>query len=465
MSSETEGDDDDMGGDDSEGAVGDKDDDVDGDDDLRLSNAEIGTGDEEEKEGGHDSGEEDELKRHLQLPEGRGTEQDAEGEGAVGTILSLSVKSANEDVEKGKAAKQQISMWDAMLEGRIRMQKVLLLANRLPQLKSMADFREVGGERLAQALTQNQAMLTQTLDSLLDLQATLLAKVPGGGVGRCPPPQPSSSEDLEEIPSDSEAGDCPDVAPEVGGGSDDATATKQQRKRKRTRDWVLPAGQRQYEEHIARVYDSLKSYRNDVIAKWNSKTRLISGKLTNKAFINVDQSVLTQIQNVLNDTTRLVKRTQLKRFTSSVLGKRQRVEGTGEEVGDAPKKMPDGAYDDLSGDPSGERDAHLRDCDEEIFDDEDFYHRLLKDLIERKMNFTETSDPIAMGRQWLELQKLRTKAKKKVDTKASKGRKIRYQVHPKLVNFMAPIQRGSMSDASRNDLFYSLFGGSEKAAR
>lgn len=32
---------------------------------------------------------------------------------------------------------------------------------------------------------------------------------------------------------------------------------------------------------------------------------------------------------------------------------------------------------------------------------------------------------MAMGRQWLELQKLRNKAKKKVDTKASKGRKIR----------------------------------------
>ena len=111
MSSETEGDDDDMGGDDSEGAVGDKDDDVDGDDDdLRLSNAEIGTGDEEEKEGGHDSGEEDDQKRHLQLPEGRGPEQDTEREGAVGSILSLSVKSANEDVEKGKAAKQQICM-------------------------------------------------------------------------------------------------------------------------------------------------------------------------------------------------------------------------------------------------------------------------------------------------------------------------------------------------------------------
>ena len=51
--------------------------------------------------------------------------------------------------------------------------------------------------------------------------------------------------------------------------------------------------------------------------------------------------------------------------------------------------------------------------------------QLLRELIERKTSYSESSDPIEMGRQWLELQKLRTKAKKKVDTKASKGRKIR----------------------------------------
>ena len=87
------------------------------------------------------------------------------------------------------------------------------------------------------ACCSDQNMLTQTLDSLLDLQSTLLAKIPGvtgGGGGQCHPPQPSS-EDVEEIPSDSEAGDCPDVVPEV---SDCAKATKQQRKRKRTREWV-----------------------------------------------------------------------------------------------------------------------------------------------------------------------------------------------------------------------------------
>ena len=49
----------------------------------------------------------------------------------------------------------------------------------------------------------------------------------------------------------------------------------------------------------------------------------------------------------------------------------------------------------------------------------------MKDLIDRKMNYAESADPVAMGRQWLALQRLRSKVKKKVDTKASKGRKIR----------------------------------------
>lgn len=90
------------------------------------------------------------------------------------------------------------------------------------------------------------------------------------------------------------------------------------------------------------------------------------------------------------------------------------------------------------------------------------------------MNYDETADPVAMGRQWLALQKLRSKVKKKVDTKASKGRKIRcalcstvslshalyhcrYDVHPKLVGFMAPVEKGTMSNSSRYVIFtYSV---------
>lgn len=104
-----------------------------------------------------------------------------------------------------------------------------------------------------------------------------------------------------------------------------------------------------------------------------------------------------------------------------------------------------------------QRDAHLKDYDTEIFDDDDFYHQLLREFIERKSN-VDPSDPIAMGRQWLEIQRLRSKIKRKVDTKASKGRRLRYDVHTKLVSFMAPQTKGTMPDSSRNELFSSLFG-------
>lgn len=72
--------------------------------------------------------------------------------------------------------------------------------------------------------------------------------------------------------------------------------------------------------------------------------------------------------------------------------------------------------------------------DAECFDDSDFYHTLLRELIANKTAVTD--DPHEMGRQWVELQRLRSKQKKKVDTKASKGRKIRYDVHETIVDFM-----------------------------
>ena len=49
-----------------------------------------------------------------------------------------------------------------------------------------------------------------------------------------------------------------------------------------------------------------------------------------------------------------------------------------------------------------------------------------------------------------------TKKRKIVDRRASKGRKIRYNVQEKLVNFMAPRESGSLVLASQ--LFGNLFG-------
>lgn len=49
------------------------------------------------------------------------------------------------------------------------------------------------------------------------------------------------------------------------------------------------------------------------------------------------------------------------------------------------------------------------------------------------------------------------KQRKAVDRRASKGRKMRYHVHPKLVNFMTPMELEAPQYAAQ--LFSNLFGG------
>jgi protein AATF/BFR2 len=48
--------------------------------------------------------------------------------------------------------------------------------------------------------------------------------------------------------------------------------------------------------------------------------------------------------------------------------------------------------------------------------------------------------------------------KRKIDTRATKGRKIRYMVHSKLVNYMAPVSQNLFSEEAKTELFNSLFG-------
>lgn len=75
--------------------------------------------------------------------------------------------------------------------------------------------------------------------------------------------------------------------------------------------------------------------------------------------------------------------------------------------------------------------------DPEVFDDLDFYHPLLKDLVERK------AVDVPLGTvDWQRRMKGKGGARGK-DTRASKGRKLRYHEHEKIQNFMAPVQVGT----------------------
>jgi protein AATF/BFR2 len=165
------------------------------------------------------------------------------------------------------------------------------------------------------------------------------------------------------------------------------------------------------------------------LTKWSEKVKAASGLPVNKKFKALNQSITYQLQENLTDRERLIDRTRTKRATFSVLGS-----------------------NDLE-------DDRKETIDPEIFDDMDFYHPLLKDLVERKA----LDVPMET---WTRPTKVK---KNKKDTRASKGRKLRYHEHEKIQNFMAPMADGTWHEEQieqasltkftyYSELFASLLG-------
>ncbi|KAL8965962.1 MAG: hypothetical protein Q9183_003597 [Haloplaca sp. 2 TL-2023] len=92
-----------------------------------------------------------------------------------------------------------------------------------------------------------------------------------------------------------------------------------------------------------------------------------------------------------------------------------------------------------------------------IYDDADFYSLLLRDLLDSRSSHSSVALPVQSTIPGTKDPALRVH-KKTVDTKASKGRKMRYNVHEKLQNFMAPEDRGTWGERQASELFAGLFG-------
>ncbi|GFF43886.1 protein bfr2 [Aspergillus udagawae] len=121
-----------------------------------------------------------------------------------------------------------------------------------------------------------------------------------------------------------------------------------------------------------------------------------------------------------------------------------------------------------TGDRAAKRRRNSSDEDPEpVYDDTVFYQSLLRDLVEQRMS---SSDAITNGLDTLHLQlpsrqgihpitgMRKDKVKRDIDTRASKGRKMRFDVHEKLQNFMAPEDRGTWTNTAREEFFASLLG-------
>ncbi|KAM3854703.1 protein AATF [Vipera latastei] len=379
---------------------------------------------EEEEEGGSGEDQERESDSQESAKEGDEEMEEVDRDPEVGILLTHSQGKAAEEVAKGKAVKNQIALWDQLLESRIKLQKALLIANQIPQPDSFSEFKKRGGQEFSNVLKNSYKALKSLLRSLVDLQDELWHQ--NSGTRHLVAGQEKEESDEE-----------------VSSGSDEAEEGKRVAQRPPKRKLEMD----DYPEFASKRFAEFRVYRNSTLQKWHDKTKLASGKL-GKGFGAFERSILTQVDHILMDKERLLRRTQTKRSAYRVLGK----------TPSAAEVLPETETGETETVPPAMSNAHLKDLDVEIFDDDDFYHQLLRELIERKTSSLDPNDQVAMGRQWLAIQKLRSKIRKKVDTKASKGRKIRYHVHSKLASFMAPIDHCTMNDDARTELYRSLFG-------
>lgn len=234
-----------------------------------------------------------------------------------------------------------------------------------------------------------------------------------------------SDTDNEEIPSDTE-------------GEEDEKLNVKELKNNVKPNFTRKRKLEDYDKELETSHKAFKPFRDSTIQKWNDKTRLGTAANIKNTPTN---TILQQISYILSDREKLVRRTQLKRSEYDIIGykKAEKTEESGDENPVAKDRK--------------ESDEYIS----EIFDDSDFYHQLLRELIECKS--ADISDPVQLSRQWIALQQMRSKMKRKVDTKATKGRKIKYVVHNPLVNYMAPEKcTTTWTDESANELYSSLFG-------
>ncbi|GMT30299.1 hypothetical protein PFISCL1PPCAC_21596, partial [Pristionchus fissidentatus] len=461
MDSDEEDDDDDDEEDSDEGDDGEDEEESD-DDDIQLD--ELNKDDDDDED---DSGEDEEEEE----------EDDEEAEEREEKIsMKELVKPIDEDEErkKGESVRKQMDMCEQILLLNIKSHGAMRFYNQMPRGETAKALVAGADEKTRAALSEAHKNALKLVAVLLEAERVLLGgssqtkellkekkegaeeqegaadsedeeiessededeeekggkgKKKNGVVGKKAQKKSFDDEDDEmEEEGDDDDGSIPDY--NVSGTDDSEDDEAEENGEGETTAGKKVENLRSLRKQCIASEVRFEQFRSSTLQKWDGRTRLAAvggvaaaAKQKKGDFSAFEGDVLAQIEKILSDKRRLVARTQSKRSDHERIG----------------------------GEPEATHDV-------EIFDDDDFYQVLLRDLIERKQA-VDTNDPIAMSRQWLEIEKLRQKRKKKnVDTRASKGRKVRYTVIPKLVNFFPAVPEGvSWTHEMRNELFKSLF--------
>ncbi len=144
------------------------------------------------------------------------------------------------------------------------------------------------------------------------------------------------------------------------------------------------------------------------LTKWSEKTNILSSNLSKTGLKNLLHTPIGQVNKMMENFEKLKVKSQLKRGHFRILGE---------------------GLENLE-----------KNFDENIYDDSDLMQEMLKNFLEPggNENFIEDMPLYDTTRQYLLERKLKNEEKthKNVDRRASKNRKLRYEIHAKLVNFM-----------------------------
>jgi len=364
------------------------------DDDDDVSSGSGSDDDDTDGDGHHDEEEEPTLEEEM--------EQLRQDKGGMALLLK---RSRDEQRQKADQAREQRDMWNKLLEVRILLQRLLGMANRFPRgeaYEQYVDLNESG--EMQEGFSGVASGLRGVLVNLVGMRAEHAA---------------------------------------AQQGEDPAEAT-QRRKRQRVQHAAFVAGKAGLgsagDPWVASQgdYKVCREHWKEVVDGAHQRATL--SWAVSKKFKVVNSGLWGQVEAATKGG-RALKRSHLTRAQTKAAGlftagavaeEEEEVEEEGEE-----------------GEGEGEGGVDL-----EAFDDSELYQQLLRDYIQA-VGPGGNLDPAAVAAMGRSLS--RKSKKKKVDTKASKGRKLRYAVHPKLEHFMFPVPVGECGmDVDR--LFASLPG-------
>jgi len=214
------------------------------------------------------------------------------------------------------------------------------------------------------------------------------------------------------------------------------------------------------------VLSSMDQYylptRNSILEKWSKKVHAASSLVANKSFKALNRPIHEQIN--MDDGGRGLNRTRLRREGGRVLGTPFPEDGLSLPSNSNNSSMtPLNSISSSSSSSSSlpisntttidNKKSHSESTamDVETFNDTDFYSSLLSQFLTSRLTNT-THDPDTAFALLREMQR-KSRVKKQVERRASKGRKIRYHVMEKVVGFMEPQPAGTWPQGWIGGLF------------